>query len=241
MQMQEARWKKTNVYPAIFILLPDKKESTYMEVFLKLKAKYPKRNPKLIKIDYEAAVINASKEAFPNAQVSGCSFHFNQCLWRRIQHIGLAAEYRDDEDIRKFCKMCAALAYLPPHLVEDAWLFIMADAPKNEKVDKFVDYFVTQWMVNAKVDIQVWNVNDQKHRTNNAVEGWHSKLNHIIGKHQPNVHLLIKCLKDEAIKVSHLIKRRKLGDFGCNRKRQYVELDERINNILGDFYETGDP
>nr|CAD7578854.1 unnamed protein product [Timema californicum] len=44
---------------------------------------------------------------------------------RTIQSLGMAAEYKDDEQIRNVCRWCAALTYLPVEKVDDAWLIIM--------------------------------------------------------------------------------------------------------------------
>ncbi|CAL1265093.1 unnamed protein product [Larinioides sclopetarius] len=74
-------------------------------------------------------------------------------------------------------------------------------------------------MDNMLLPIALWNVNDQRHRTDNAVEGWNSKLNGMIGRQQLNVQLLVKCLKDEANNISHVIRRRELGEFGVKRKK----------------------
>ncbi|GFY12786.1 uncharacterized protein TNCV_4284441 [Trichonephila clavipes] len=76
----------------------------------------------------------------------------------------------------------------------------------------FIDYFVEQWMDSTIMPIKVWNVYGQRHRTN-SVEGWNSKLNAITGRKQPNVHLLVKILKEETQKVSFNLKSRELGDF----------------------------
>lgn len=110
---------ETNVYPAVFALLPDKTESTYRNLFIKLKTSNPLFNPHLIKLDFETAAINACRKEFPNSIISGCNFHFNQCLWRKIQSIGLVKEYKDNIEIRQICKMCSALAYIPLNMVED--------------------------------------------------------------------------------------------------------------------------
>ncbi|GBN39368.1 hypothetical protein AVEN_63677-1 [Araneus ventricosus] len=89
-------------------------------------------------------------------------------------------------------------------------------------------------MSNPLLPTALWNVNDQRHRTNNAVEGWNSKLNRMIGRQQPNVKILIKCLKDEANNISHVIRSRELGEFGVKRKK-CMQLDQRLENIMKDF------
>ncbi|GBM30334.1 hypothetical protein AVEN_174145-1 [Araneus ventricosus] len=115
--------------------------------------------------------------------------------------------------------MCSALAYIPLNIVEDACIVIMEITPQQEKFSEFIDYFVEQWMHNPLLPTALWNVNDQRHRTNNVAEGWNSKLNRMIGRQQPNGQLLDKCLKDEANNIFHVIRSRELGEFGVKRKK----------------------
>ena len=73
--------------------------------------------PSKVICDFERAEINAAKAAFAavgvNVTVQGCFFHLCQSTWRKIQEIGLVTTYRDNEEIRLFCGMLDALAFLP--------------------------------------------------------------------------------------------------------------------------------
>ncbi|GFU42293.1 uncharacterized protein TNCV_4554581 [Trichonephila clavipes] len=119
--------------------------------------------------------------------------------------------------------------------IDDAWNIIWEKSFSFDKLTTFIDYFVEQWMDNPNMPIKVWNVCEQRHRTNNSVEGWSSKLNAITDRNQPYVHLLIKILKEETQKVSFNIKFRELGDLEIKRKKADVKLYERIENILKEF------
>jgi len=98
--------------------------------------------------------------------------------------------------------MCAALAHLPIKKLEEVWLMMVENVPQNEKLTLFHDYFVKHWMESQNVPIEMWNINKHRHMTNNAVEGWNSKLNSMIGKQQPNVFLLAQKLQEKAELVS---------------------------------------
>jgi len=87
--------------------------------------------------------------------------------------------------------MCAALVYLRINKVEEGWLMIMENVPQHEKSTLFLDYFIQQQMENQNVPIEMWNINKRRQWTNSAVQNCNSKLNNIIGKHQPNVFLQI--------------------------------------------------
>jgi hypothetical protein len=62
-------------------------------------------------------------------------------------------------------------------------------------------------MENQNVPIEMWNINKHRHRTNNAVVGWNSKLNSTIGKQQPNVFLQLQKLKEAVGILATEIKR----------------------------------
>jgi len=49
-----------------------------------------------------------------DVSVQGCFFHLTQNTWRKVQELGLAETYRNDEDVKQFCGMVDALAFLPP-------------------------------------------------------------------------------------------------------------------------------
>jgi hypothetical protein len=53
-------------------------------------------------------------------------------------------------------------------------------------------------MENRNVPIEIWNIKKHWYRTNNAVEGWNSKLNSIIEKKQSDVFLQVLKLKEKA-------------------------------------------
>ncbi|XP_060849551.1 uncharacterized protein LOC132928713 [Rhopalosiphum padi] len=82
-------------------------------LFSMIKAHIPNFNPESFTLDFEISTIQSIKQIFPNAEIYGCNFHFNQSLWRKVQNIGLASNYKDDADIRLHVRMCSALAHIP--------------------------------------------------------------------------------------------------------------------------------
>ena len=48
-----------------------------------------------ITVDFEKAAINSIKNNFPHVSICGCFFHFGQCLWRKIQTVGLQSWYNN--------------------------------------------------------------------------------------------------------------------------------------------------
>ena len=94
-------------------------------------------------------------------------------------------------------------------------------------------------MDNSKLPFEIWNVHGQRHRTNNAVEGFNSKLNRMIGRKQPNVYFLVQTLTLMSESISFEIKARELGQTGAKRRKVHVKVDRRIDNIMSEFKKTG--
>lgn len=225
--------ERTCVIPAIYALLPDKETATYKRLFRLLKKKLPNFRPTEFHIDFEAAAINAIKDEFPGAQVNGCNFHFNQALWRKIQQLGLSVAYKNNTEIRDHLKMVAALAYVPREYVSEGWLSIMETSPDDKLLTKFYDYFVDNWIEKT----ELWICYGNRHRTTNAVEGWHNRFNKRIGKAHPNIYELMKALQEEIHFYNAIYQRSEVHMHRPKRARKYRELDDRLNRIATDLTE----
>ena len=91
--------------PLVFGLLPNKDGNTYIP-FLSL-----------VKEKSESIGFTISPQRimqdFPGVIVKGCYFHYAQCLWRRIQGIGLSVSYRENADHRNWFRMLLAMPFVP--------------------------------------------------------------------------------------------------------------------------------
>ena len=187
------------MYPLVFALLPGKSEQTYDRFFTLLKAACQQRglqlSPQAFFTDFETATRNAALRAFPNITLRSCFFHYTQCIWRKTQKLGLVTAYKEDEDMRLFVRRAAILPLVPAEFVEDVWFNALEDAedlPFN--TTPFADY-VTEYWVEGN-DRHQWNhfVNEGP-RTNNHLEGWHSKLKKLVNHAHPNIYQLIDLLQ----------------------------------------------
>lgn len=232
--------EETNVTPVVFAMLPDKRKSTYIRMLNAIRRAIPEWAPETVSADFETAVIEAVNSVFPNAQFHGCFFHFSQSLWRKVQNLGLSSEYNTDQEVRDSVRKCAALAFLKPADVEEGWLHVHGMAEKNEKLSKFLDYFVEQWLDNPLLPLTAWNCSGRRHRTNNAVEGWNYRLNSVVGKPHPRIQSLIKFLMQEAEKSDLVIARIDLNLEGVKRRKKYVEIDQRLEKANVQLEMSGD-
>lgn len=58
------------------VLMRKRNKGTYLAALEKLKTLVPRFEPLKIMTDYEGAEQNALAEAFPNAELHGCLFHY---------------------------------------------------------------------------------------------------------------------------------------------------------------------
>jgi hypothetical protein len=107
---------------------------------------------------------------------SGCFFHYNQAIYRRIQQLGLTVAYSEDEHIRSVCRQLMALPLLPLDQVEHAFYNLRAslDASVKKQLRQLFLYFDNYWMTG--VSLEIWNVHGHQYRTNNVCEGMSSYL-----------------------------------------------------------------
>ena len=114
------------IFPLVFCLLPNKQQATYQLMFEKILESVAQRNlvlqPTRILMNFEMACINALRRQFPNSSLTGCLFHFDQCVQRKIQsqEVGLG---KSDEIV-------VVILSLFPHVVT----FALGEAYKNDAV-----------------------------------------------------------------------------------------------------------
>jgi hypothetical protein len=110
----------------------------------------------------------------------------------------------------------------------------MANAPESEKMDEFNSYMVDQWLDNTSMK-NVWNCYNERHRTNNGLEGWHHKLNKDVNKSHPNILELLEHLKNDAKFYNMLRSQRNLNIPAKKRMKKYSDLDEAIKKTVDNF------
>ena len=103
--------KDGNTYIHFLSLVKEKSESVGFTI-----------SPQRIMQDFEIGLMNACIPVFPGVIVKGCYFHF-QCLWRRIQGIGLSVSYRENADHRNWFHMLLAMPFVPVPHVKDVFQF----------------------------------------------------------------------------------------------------------------------
>lgn len=108
--------------PTLYSFLPNKTKAMYTLLFNELRTITLQHdlvlNPKVITVDFEKGAIGALKNVFPNSLIKGCNFHYNQCIFRKIQEIGLQQNYYDSSNddptsVKRLVQETGALAFMP--------------------------------------------------------------------------------------------------------------------------------
>jgi hypothetical protein len=99
-------------------------------------------------LDFEIAIHNALKYVWPETRIVGCRFHLTQAWWRKIQQLGLTADYKNkNSEIGQWLGYCFGLLFLEPEKVSDVFVFELCPfQPPNIKLQQFADYLVDNYI-----------------------------------------------------------------------------------------------
>ena len=252
-------------FPYVFALLPSKTRLTYETFFRELRMAGQEFNiqlaPPHIMVDFEQAVVAEAKNAFPNAQIHGCLFHLGQSLYRRVQAEGLAAQYRDNEELNLAVKKLIALSFLRPDEVVEGFAMIEEQAP--QEATPIYRYFQDTYIRGRAIVIrgkgrrprnpprhpplfppELWSMHSLQEsgmsRTNNVQEAWHRRFNEIVGRCHVGVHLTIKEFTKEQHRTEQELARIEHGKKAGGRvPRTARQREQRIATIFAAKEELG--
>ena len=72
-------------------------------------------------------------------------------------------------------------------------------------------------------------------RTNNHIDGWHSKLKKVVGKAHPNVYEIVEIFKREQGVTEITISQLASGAIPPRRGKKSTDKDKRIQELNNDF------
>jgi hypothetical protein len=215
----------TNVIPVIYALLPNKSEATYERFFKLVKDKLGAVIENF-KCDHEIAVMNAVQTVFPNCQLTTCFYHFNKNIWKKAKTLKLTGT----SDGRKMARMTALLPLLPHDRIFNTWCELLELVPATDEAVLFKKYFEKQWI--SKSDPKILSCAYERHRTTNAVEGWHRRLNARIIK-RPTFFAFVAGLKKEATHCDFIIKSSMFRALPKrNRRLRDIHFDKKLRHLL---------
>ena len=181
------------------------------------------------------SAIVAIQQVFPKSTIRGCYFLYTQCIWRKVQELGLVIPFRNNAEVHRMVRRLCALPLCPLQQLNNAWTEIMAEVPREVPfVENLLDYFLFTWFheTQALFRRDIWNHHDGDGiRTNNHLEGWHLGFNQSIGTIHPNIFKFVTALKKEQGKVEGIITLLEAGNEPPKRKLKYRSLEEKHTRL----------
>ena len=140
--------------------------------------------------------------------------------------------------VKPFVQKMAALAFCPSTFVRPAWLAIQQSAPTAiPRVDELIEYFTDTWL-NGNFPQSQWNYfNQHLPRTNNHIEGWHSRIKKIISKPHPNIYSWVEFIQREEAVTKAKIQTLRLGATTRPQRRRVKKKEKRIQALFDRFNE----
>ena len=107
--------------------------------------------------------------------------------------------FREDDSTRKYLRRLMALPYLPSEHIVEKFRRLRQKA-ETHSLMSLTNYIYNTWIANSIWTPNSWSVYNQLIRTNNDVEGWHSKLNRAAARNNLQFYLLVELLSKEVTK-----------------------------------------
>jgi hypothetical protein len=117
-------------------------------------------------VDFEAAIWTGLRQSFPEGNIQGCCFHWTQAVWRKVQELGLATSYMEDEGSNKYIRRLMALPFLPHEHIRPMFLSLEKEA-EDEKLKALCNYIAITWVDSDTWAPHCWTVFLNLVRTNN--------------------------------------------------------------------------
>ena len=174
------------VVPVAFCLLTGKTIGQYnRQVLQHLKRTVRRRtghrlHPSEAVLDFEYSLMLAIQTEFPTCRLSGCYFHFQQSLWRHLQHLGLSRDYRRNRKLQKVVRLVMSIGFLPVIVVRQNFRVLHGSRRMRQLVlrfpelDDWLDYVHATYIApNALFPTATWKVYERSldTRTDNHLEG----------------------------------------------------------------------
>ena len=186
--------------------------------------------PKHLHCDFELSIITSFKAIFTAIEVHGCYFHFSQCLFRKVQSLGLMKMHDKNSNFKRLFKRCVALPLMPIQEIDQCWFMINLDNENynDDIVGDFLIYIEKTWLdESATFPRKIWNHHANFNtRTTNHVEGFHNKLNRCFTTNSVSVFCLINQLKRFEINYRADLCRAERGESIHQKNNKYVKLNE---------------
>ncbi|XP_053946208.1 uncharacterized protein LOC128855375 [Anastrepha ludens] len=247
--------------PFVYALLENKEQKVYEKVFSVVLQEAERLGidislPIKVMTDFELAIINAVKIVIGEDKARCCFFHLCQNMYRHIQSEGLQKMYCDPEDrsVKVATHMICALAFVPHQNIAREFETLKNEIPKEMRpISKYFDATYVRGkpakgrrkQVHPRYAPDLWCQYDaviqQTARTNNISEGWHNRLQVVIGKDHPSFYIFLSELQKEQSDTEIMMRQLQSGQqVKKNKYSKRLKHEQRIFNIVSKYHEYVD-
>jgi len=235
---------------ALYCLLPNKTRLTYDAILREVQNLIPQAQPETILTDFETAAMSAFRQCYPQAHVRGCYFHLCQSVMRKVQEVGLKAQYEVDSELRGFVRSLSAISHVPINDVPDAFDTLVEIAPAVEHLDEVITYFEHSYVRGRRLrgrgenfapplfPPEVWNQHTAAAqgiaRTTNTCEGWHHGVQSLFQCSHPTMWKFLEGIRqDSAVQVASFLQA-SAGSYRATERR-YRILKEKVQRAVATY------
>ena len=236
---------RNGVFPLVFALLSDKQQQTYQKLINELRRLCPSWSPKSVMVNFEKAAINAFEATFNSTtnpiSISGCFFHLQKSILRKVQDLGWKSNYETDSKFAYDVNKIGALAFLQPGDVQQGFddLYGALSSTFEPLLDYFEDTYIGRRKPNGRATprypIDLWNMHrrtlDDAMRTNNQAEAWHRRFNSVIDCEHPSLWVFIQSLRKEENYIHCQIVKVNAGQ-SSQQSKKYLDYNKRLKTLL---------
>ncbi|KAL3876563.1 hypothetical protein ACJMK2_034401 [Sinanodonta woodiana] len=127
------------IFPVVYALLYSRTEEAYQHLVQKIMLLKAGLYPDSIVVDIKLTSIRAFQNTFSAETITGCMFHFSQCVWRKLQADRFSERFRNEPVFALLVKRLLTLAFVPPQDVIDMFHHLLED-PAYRDIDVIYDY-----------------------------------------------------------------------------------------------------
>ena len=222
--------------PLAFVIMSRRREEDYVAVFESIKQKCNAQSEdgygmdlRAICLDFELAVWKAIRVVFAGIVIiKGCLFHWIQCIYRAVKRLGFIRAYKRNEDFRRWVRELMALAYLPHAHITPEFDRLATDV-RGANGQAIIQYMRNYWITSEQFKPQNWSVYNLDHRTNNDLEGWHSKFNNKT-KREIGIYVLMSMLYEEGRGIQQKLRDVYTHYITRHEQAKYRKINEQLHN-----------
>ena len=226
-------------------LLPDKRANTYIELLRQLQQLTNNAVPADVNVDFEAGMIRALGQVYPLSSVHGCLFHLSKNVFKHVQEFGLQQMYMNDDIFRANIHMIPALSFVPVQDTVAAFDRLSQHCGNAEQA--ILNYFENTYVGEVRGGQRLppifphvlWNVNSRVQnnlpRTNNHLEGWHTRFSNMFNYDHPSIWEFIDGLKRDNAYNHMLLAQMEAAAPPPPQKRVYMDVNTRLQTLVGRY------